>query len=134
MWDAAAKADDFWDNPLPNGQQRAVCIYKVLAGQYVDKTLRVEVTRPVTKAQFEAGKQQDEMAFNPTIGKVQNVAGLGDQAYSFGFYNFGAVRFLKGQFAVKLTVEYKRDNASVDPARTVAGLVPIARKAVGRVP
>lgn len=137
MWDAAAQADIVGqDSPLSNGQSRATCRYKVFAsdGQHVAKYMTVEVTRPVTRAQFETGKQQDEMAFNPTIGKVQNVAGLGAQGYSFGFYGFGVVTFLKGQYAVKVTVEYKSDNANVDPARIVAGLVPIARKAADRVP
>ena len=133
LWDAGAKLDVMdGDHSHANGPIVVVCRYAVLTGQYVEKYLTVEVTRPVTKAQFETARQQDELAFNATVGKVQKVAGLGDEAYSFGFYNFGAVTFLKGQYAVKVTVEYKRDNAMIDPARAVAGIMPVARKAAGR--
>jgi hypothetical protein len=131
LWDPTAKLDVMDSgHTLPNGPNGVVCRYKVLVGERVEKYMTVEVAWPVTKAQFEARRKQNEQAFN----KVQNVAGLGDQAYSFGFYNFGAVAFRKGQYAVETNVEYKSDNAYIDPDRIVAGLVPIARKAVGRLP
>jgi hypothetical protein len=131
LWDAAAKPDVMNSHSqFPNGQAMETCRYKVLAGEKVQKYLTVDVRQPVTKAQFEAGRQQNELAFN----KVQKVAGLGDEAYAFGFYNFGVVTLLKGQNAVEIKVEYKSDNASVDPARIVAGIMPIARTAARRLP
>jgi hypothetical protein len=131
LWDAAAKLDGMdSDHSLPNGPNVVVCRYKVLAGQRVEKYMTVEAARPVTKAQFEARRQQNEQAFN----NVQNIAGLGDQAYSFGFSNFGTVAFRKGQNAVVTQVEYKSDNTSIEAGRIVAGIMPIARRAVGRLP
>ncbi len=112
------------DNDIPGGQRVAKCTYAV-PGQELAKTMDVGVVRPVTKADFEAARQRVER-----IGKAQNVAGLGDAAYSFGSpqTNSGGVRFLKGQYTIEIDVILK----GVNPAQIVASIMPIARKAAGR--
>jgi hypothetical protein len=117
------------DNDIPDGQRIAQCTYAVAVGQNAEKTMVVGVVRPMTKTKFAAESQERQTAL-----KARKVAWLGDDAYAYGVKDatgsLGNVTFLKGAYYVGMTV-YLKD---VDPTQIVARIVPIARKAAGRLP
>ncbi len=89
----------------------------------------VSVVRPITKADFEASRQTFESKMS---AKTQTVASLGDEAFSLGRKdpppNLGVVTFLREQYRVSIAVTRE----GIDPARIVASIMPVARKAAGR--